>query len=61
MYVTLLLRIGETVGMQGLARVAACREDVVMTTAFMVQFGVSLRQVTNENKSLQKIILTKLA
>ena len=39
--------------MQGLARLAARREDVVMTTAFLIQFGVSLRQVTNGNKSLK--------
>ena len=57
MYATLLQRTGETVGMQGLARLAAWREDVVMTTAFLIHFGVSLKQVTNGNKSLQKRIL----
>ena len=57
MYATLFLRTGETVGMQGLARFAARRGDVVMTTAFLIHFGVSLKQVTNGNKSLQKRIL----
>ena len=54
MYATLLQRTGQTVGMLGLARLAARREDVVMTTAFLIHFGVSLRQVTNWHKSLQK-------
>ena len=40
-----------------LTRLAACRGDVVMTIAFMVQFGVSLKKVTNGNKSLQIGIL----
>ena len=42
-----------------LTRLAACRGDVVMTIAFMVQFGVSLKKVTNGNKILQKGILIK--
>ena len=42
-----------------LTRLAACRGDVVMTVAFMVQFGVSLKKVTNGNKILQKGILIK--
>ena len=46
-------------GMLELARLAACRGDVVMTVAFMVQFGVSLKKVTNGNKILQKGILIK--
>ena len=35
----LLLRTGQTVGV--VARLSACRGDVVLTTAFVVQFGVS--------------------
>ena len=50
----LLLRTGQTVGMVELTRLAARRGDVVMTTAFLIHFGVSLRQVTNGNKSLQQ-------
>ena len=41
-------------GMQGLARLTAWRGDVVMTTAFLIQFGVSLKKVMNGNKSLQQ-------
>ena len=55
----LLLRTGQTVGMLELTRLAACRGDVVMTIAFMVQFGASLKKVTNGNKILQKGILIK--
>ena len=46
-------------GMVELTRLTACRGDVVMTIAFMVQFGVSLKKVTNGNKSLQIGILIK--
>ena len=45
--------------MEELTRLAACRGDVVMTIAFMVQFGASLKKVTNGNKILQKGILIK--
>ena len=41
-------------GMQGLARLTAWRGDVVMTTAFLIHFGVSLKKVMNGNKSLQQ-------
>ena len=40
----LLLRTGQTVGMLGLARLAACRGDVVMTTAFLMLIGVSKKK-----------------
>ena len=46
-------------GMVELTRLAACRGDVVMTIAIMVQFGASLKKVTNGNKSLQIGILIK--
>ena len=42
-----------------LTRLAACRGDVVMTIAFMVFLGVSLKKVMNGNKILQKGILIK--
>ena len=54
-----LLRTGQTVGTVELTRLAACRGDVVMTIAFMVQFGASLKKVMNGNKILQKGILIK--
>ena len=41
----LLLRTGQTVGIQGLARLAAGRGDVVMTTAFLMLIGVSKKKV----------------
>ena len=44
------LRLGQNVGMGVLARLAACRGDVVMTTAFLVQNGVSKKKVRNGNK-----------
>ena len=53
------LRTGQNVGMGVLARLAACRGDVVMTIAFMVQFGASLKKVMNGHKVLQKGILIK--
>ena len=43
------LRTGQNVGLGVLARLTACREDVVMTTAFLVQFGVSKKKVRNGN------------
>ena len=43
------LRTGQNVGLGVLARLAACREDVVMTAAFLVQFGVSKKKVRNGN------------
>ena len=44
------LRLGQNVGMGVLARLAACRGDVVMTTAFLVQIGVTKKKVRNGNK-----------
>ena len=47
-------------GMVELTRLAACRGDVVMTIAFMMFLGVSLKKVMNGNignKILQKGIL----
>ena len=55
----LLLRTGQTVATVELTRLAARRGDVVMTTALLVQFGVSLKKVTNGNKILKKGILIK--
>ena len=42
-----------------LTRLAACRGDVVMTIAFMMFLGVSLKKVKKGNKILQKRILKK--
>ena len=58
-YALLLLRTGQTVDTVELTRLAACRGDVVMTIALLVQFGASLKKVKKGNKILQKGILMK--